>query len=59
MSSWLGQPEAVSAMDGFAGQAINIASRLAEAAGPGEILVGPETYRVEVYHGNAKSVVEF
>lgn len=41
-----GETDVRKGMDGFAGQAINIASRLAESAGPGEILVGPETYRV-------------
>ena len=30
---------------GVAGDTVNVASRLSGLAGPGEILVGPETYR--------------
>jgi len=40
-----GNTDARKGKDGFAGQAINIASRLVDLAGPGEILAGSDTYR--------------
>ena len=40
-----GKTDVNKGQDGFAGRAINIASRLTNLASPDEILVGPETYR--------------
>jgi class 3 adenylate cyclase/tetratricopeptide (TPR) repeat protein len=40
-----GKTDVKRGQDGFAGRAINIASRLTELASPGDILVGPDTYR--------------
>lgn len=42
----VGKSEVQNGVDGFSGLDINIASRLAEKAGPGEILVGHDTYQL-------------
>ena len=46
-------------LDGFAGQTINVASRLTSLAGPDQIVVGHETYRRTRYGFNYRELPPF
>ena len=46
-------------LDGFAGQIINVASRLTSLAGPDQIVVGHETYRRSRYGFNYRELPPF
>jgi len=45
-----GDTDVSKGLDGFSGQTINIASRLADMAAPDEILIGPDTYKKTSMH---------